>query len=395
MRIILPVLSLLITIASVGIDLTRPQSRGTLCSWGLCRSDQMFASIDAQGITPASMGMLLDQDSSNPLVWCSYAQALEREGKIPQASAVFDRAILLGPNMPPVLMRAANFSFAHGRRPQAWSLSRRILDRTSAFDQILFSYLNAGDASTLEFLGTAIPATPRAARAWLSWLRVGGSDQAVIQTWGWMKQNGLCDRPSAVEAAWTLWERHSFPAAQQVWIDWLGPKAGDYRHPQQLANWQFQSEPQGGPFDWSLDAPDPVVVSRNNGLEIRFQGTENVVLNHIRQTAVLRPGRYRFSAEVQSDGLTTDQGLFFHIFDPIHAGILEVKTPQVRGTVRRSQITAEISVSPATQAVMVELERQASERFDNKINGTLHIYQVSLLPDTMNHPTIVAAEKAR
>jgi hypothetical protein len=47
--------------------------------------------------------------------------------------------------------------------------------------------------------------------------------------------------------------------------------------------------------------------------------------------------------------------------------------------VARSRITAEISVPPSTQAVMVQLERQASERFDNKINGTLHIYQVSLL----------------
>src|ERR1700688_651193 len=143
MRIFLPVLSLLITIASVGVDLAGPRSEVRLCGVGLCRSDQMFASIDAQGITPVSLSMLLDQDSSNPLVWCSYGQALEREGKIEQASAAFDQAILLGPNMPPVLMRAANFAFAHGKRPQAWSLSRRILDRTSAFDQILFSYLNA------------------------------------------------------------------------------------------------------------------------------------------------------------------------------------------------------------------------------------------------------------
>ena len=391
MRIFLAALSLLITLASIGIDLTGPQSGGKLCSQGLCRSDQIFASIDAQGITPAHLSTLLDQDSSNPLVWCAYAEALEREGRISQGSAAFDHAVLLGPNMPPVLMRAANFAFAHGKRPQAWSLSRRIMERTGAFDEVLFSYLKAADVSTLEFLGSAIPASPRAARAWLSWLRANGSDQAVLQTWGWMKQNGLCDRPSAVEAAWTLWERHSFQAAQHVWMDWLGPGAGDYLHPQQLANRQFQSEPQGGPFDWSLEVPDAVAVSRNNGLEIQFRGTENVAFNHIRETAVLRPGRYRFSAEIESNGLTTDQGPFFHIFDPLHAGILEVETPRVLGTVRRSWKVVDFSVPPSAQAVMVQLERRASDRFDNKINGTLHIYQVSLLPSTIPSQAILAA----
>jgi hypothetical protein len=210
-----------------------------------------------------------------------------------------------------------------------------------------------------------------------------------------MKQNGLCDRPSAVQAAWTLWERHSFQAAQQVWVAWLEPKAGDYLHPQQLANRQFQSEPQGGPFDWSLEVPAAVAVSRNNGLEIQFRGKENVVFNHIRQTAVLRPGRYRFSAEIEADGLTTDQGPFFHIFDPIHAGILEVETRRVLGRVNRSWMVVDFSVPPSTQAVMIQLERRASERIDNKIDGTLHIYQVSLLPNAIQSPAILAADKTR
>jgi hypothetical protein len=395
LRIILVSLALLITVASVGVGLVKPNSAWELCRLGMCRSDQLFGTIDAQGITPASLSSLLEQDASNPLVWSTYAEALEREGRIPAASEAFDYAVTLGPHMPPVLMRAANFAFTHGERQRAWNLSRRILEQTDAFDEILFSYLQRTDGSTVELLGSVIPAERRAAKAWLTWARSNGSDQAVIEAWSWMSRNGLTDRDSAVQAAWTLWERNSFEAAQQVWVDWLGPHAGDYKHPQQIANRQFQNEFQGGPFDWSMDSPASVSVSRNAGLEVRFPGTENLEFYHIRQTAVVKPGRYRFSAEVQADQLTTDQGLLFHIFDPTHMEKFQLETPAVVGTVARSWITVDFLVPQSTQAIMVQLERHKSERLDNKINGTVHIYQVSLLPVGAGGSAVLADVKTK
>ncbi len=395
MRIALVSLSVLITLASMGVSLVGPHATGELCRLGFCRSDQLFASIDAQGLTPASLSPLLEQDASNPLVWSTYAEALARDGRIPEASQAFEHAVSLGPHMPPVLMRSANFAFTHGERQRAWDLSHRILEQTDAFDGILFSYLPNGDNSTLDLLGSAIPSKPRAARAWLSWLRANGSDQAVLQTWSWMKRNELCDHQSAVEAAWTLWDRHSFQAAQQVWVDWLGSQLGDYTNPEQVANRRFQNESQGGPFDWSLETPASVIVSRKDGLEVQFQGTENVAFNHVRQTAVVKPGRYRFAAEIQADQLTTDQGPFFHIFDPLHPEKLQAETPAVAGTVARSWITVDFLVPQSTQAVMVELERRPSDRLDNKISGTLHVYQVSLLPVGAGGSAVLAEARTK
>jgi hypothetical protein len=394
MRIILAGLALLFAVASVGVGLVAPHSAADLCRMGVCRSDQIFAAIDAQGITPASLKLLLEADPSNPLVWCTYAEALERQGRTPAASEAFEHAVSLGPKMPPVLMRAANFAFTHGARPRAWNLSRSILEQTDAFDGIVFSYLPATDRFTPEVLGGAIPAKPRAAQAWLIWLRRSGSDHAVIQTWKWMTRNGLCDRKSAVEAAWTLWERHSFQAAQQVWVDWMGTRSGDYKHPEQVANRRFQSEPQGGPFDWSLDVPASVVVSRKDGLTVRFAGVDNVAFNHIRQTAVVKPGKYRFSAEIQGEGLTTDQGPFFHVLDAVQPGRLQTETPPVVGTVGRSWISVDFTVPPSTPALIVQLERRASERLvDRNIGGTLHVYQVSLLPLGAAKSAVLAESK--
>jgi hypothetical protein len=80
---------------------------------------------------------------------------------------------------------------------------------------------------------------------------------------------------------------------------------------------------------------------RKDGLEVRFSGKENVTSLGVRQLTTAEPGRYRFSAEVKADELTTDEGPFFL--------------------------------------------RRASLRFDNAIAGTLHIYQVSLAPLRCDH----------
>lgn len=49
-----------------------------------------------------------------------------------------------------------------------------------------------------------------------------------------------------------------------------------------------------------------------------------------------------------------------------------------RSDVPRSWQTVEFTVRPATQALVIELDRRPSGRFDNKISGSLRVYQISL-----------------
>jgi hypothetical protein len=107
----------------------------------------------------------------------------------------------------------------------------------------------------------------------------------------------------------------------------------------------------------------------------------------VRQFSVVPPGRYRLSAEVSSDNLTTDQGPFFRIFDPANPGRLNVESAPIQGTVMRTWIGVEFTVTRGTEALAVELERRPSQNFDNRISGTLHIHQVSLVP--LAAPTVI------
>jgi hypothetical protein len=225
-----------------------------------------------------------------------------------------------------------------------------------------------------------VPATARAARSWLGFVEARGSDLELLQTWAWMGANRLADQKSAVELTRTLWQRKSFRAAQDAWADWIGPAHGGYLHPQRLANTSFAEEPDGSPFDWTLATGPAVEISRHGGLDLHFSGQDNSDIAPVRQFATVNPGRYRFSAEISAEGITTDQGPFFHVLDPANPNRLSVQTPPVLGSVARSWVTADFEVPPGTEALQVQIERHSSLRFDNKIAGVLHVYQVSLVP---------------
>ncbi len=256
----------------------------------------------------------------------------------------------------------------------------RILQRTDAYDANIFGYLIRSGIGTYDLLGTGVPPVARPARAWLTFLRTHGSDQDLLQTWLWMTENRLTDQKSAVELTSTLWQHKSFGSAQEVWSTWLGPLSDGYLHPQRLANVRFQNEPGGSVFDWTLEAPASVEISRRDGLDVHFSGEENVNFTGVHQFATVGPGRYRLSAEVSSEGITTDQGPFLHAFDPTDPRRLSVQTQPLTGNVSRSWMSVDFKVPAGTEALQVQIERYPSLRFDNKIVGTLHVYQVSLLP---------------
>src|ERR1035438_6167296 len=59
---------------------------------------------------------------------------------------------------------------------------------------------------------------------------------------------------------------------------------------------------------------------------------------------VVPAGRYRFSAEVSSENLTTDQGPFFRIFSPANPARLHAESAPILGTVGKHRITVEFTV---------------------------------------------------
>src|ERR1700733_1847076 len=163
MRALFAIASLAIAALSVTLDYVHPSPGSRMCREGLCRYDQVYAAIDAHGVGLPGVAALLNLDSSNPLVWCTYGELLSAAGRTPDAASAFKQAVALGPGMSPVLMRAANFDFAQGRLDHAFAMTNGILRQSGTFDQVVFSYLTYSRVPVSRLAGVAVPPVRRAA----------------------------------------------------------------------------------------------------------------------------------------------------------------------------------------------------------------------------------------
>ena len=89
--------------------------------------------------------------------------------------------------------------------------------------------------------------------------------------------------------------------------------------------------------------------------------------------------------DVAHEGLTTDQGPMVRLYDVEEPKRLAVQTEMFRGSAGRRTITLDFVVPPGSRLVAFQLERRPSEKFDNKIAGTLHLYRVSLTELNAQH----------
>ncbi|MGH9678351.1 MAG: hypothetical protein ACRD4Y_00210, partial [Candidatus Acidiferrales bacterium] len=105
-------------------------------------------------------------------------------------------------------------------------------------------------------------------------------------------------------------------------------------------------------------------------------------------------GQYRFHAFVRTDSLTTDQGIRFHIVDPEAPARLDQVFGQFTGSNPWSEVNQDIVVGPETKLLQVQVIRQPSLRFDNKIGGVAWIDELKLEPITVLPPKIIARSQA-
>ncbi len=342
------------------------------------------------GVSAATVRQLeeaLRGDLASPYRWCDLGEALTGTGQIQKARYCFGRAVHLGPGIPPILMRAANFHFRLSEPRQGLPHTARVMELAPDYDAIIFSYydrLIPDAAVVLPHLRGNV----RAVLAYFRHLAATGQGSAAAATWAWLKQAGTTDDRLAGEYLDFLIRSHRYKEAAQTWAAHLGPRSAGYPGSTLLFDGGFESEPTGVVFDWRITPVQGVEVVRETGsaregrtaLRISFLGTVNVDYSDVGQTAYIWPGRYRFRALARTEGLTTDQGVLLRLFDPESPGRVLAETEQLRGTNDWKRLEAVFAAPAATNLVTVRICRQRSRRFDSKIQGTVWIDAVSLEP---------------
>jgi hypothetical protein len=156
-----------------------------------------------------------------------------------------------------------------------------------------------------------------------------------------------------------------------------------------VTNGGFESDILNGGFDWRILPTEGAAVSLDSGgafegsraLRIAFQGSRNIEYGHVLQyVPVHENSRYRFSARMRVQGITTDSGPRFQVCDAYNVSKLFVSTENLIGNSDWSEQVREFTTGADTHLLLVRIVRPASNKLDNQIGGTVWIDSVQMDP---------------
>jgi len=152
-------------------------------------------------------------------------------------------------------------------------------------------------------------------------------------------------------------------------------------------NGDFEQRPSNDGFDWRRsDAQYPIVDFAAGGassgthcLRVNFTVGTNEEYLLAYQFLPLQPNsRYRLSAYVRSDSITSDSGPRLRISDPSCPECLNAVSETTVGTTPWHQISIDFSTGPKTQLGRLELFRPLGRIFPRDITGTFWLDNITL-----------------
>jgi tetratricopeptide (TPR) repeat protein len=333
------------------------------------------------------------QEPSSPYYWMDLASAYEDAGDIVRARDAFRRARDVYPASADVAWHYGNFLLrqqesAEGMKeiqravrtdgsllPQAvsrvWHSSH---DVNALLDQVLPPNLESYFAA-LDFFDSLHEAEP----GLVIWQKLLAFEKPFLLTRSFPFIEELIREDRSDDA-------------RRVWLEALGAAGLPHEAPaDQSVVWDgnfTQAFPNGGlgwrwepPLGVAIDFDGPRQWNGTRSVRLDFGGGTNLELNEPFQYVPIEPNRtYSFRAYLRTERISTESGLRFSIADPHHPGDVSVLTDNLTGTNSWIEENAQISTGPQTHFLLVRLSRSPSRLFENKLNGTAWIADVSLVP---------------
>jgi hypothetical protein len=389
----------LLASAVAGILFTRGEAEGEVPEYVRFLAPSYLLEREAAELVgregPESLGRAEDllreavrRDPSNAYRWAALGENALAMERADGARLCMTRAAELGPNVAPILIRAANLHFALDEPGAAMRYGRRILALIPDYDAVVFALYARMDIPVEKVLAAGIPPAQRAAAAYFRNLLGRAPADECALAWRWLAAREWTGDKLASAYVDQLLARRDYPGAVRTWAGYLGKRRGAYPDGNRLFNGGFEAEFTPAALDWKLRPADGATAARASGVghtgtscvRVDFLGRTNVAFDHVSQTAVVEPGLYRFRAFVKTDDITTDQGVRFRIADAVSSERLEVITQGFTRTRDWTEVERPVRVPAGTRLVTVQVVRQASMKFDNKIRGTAWVDDVTLAP---------------
>lgn len=368
-----------------------PDVEPPLCRLGICSNDyllqvahqrQLQGGQEGVDAATAAFREALRRDPASPYRWCDLGEALLDSARLDEAKYCMSRAVELGGGSPFILLRAANFQFRLGETRPALHYTSTILKTVSEYDPVIFATYTRLVGDVPQILQYGLPDDRRAGQSCFRYL-LGLQNLSDTQAaWTWITSHSFADIPLTSEYVTFLLTKRQYDLAADVWANYQISHEENYQKQNILFNGDFELPPTGCRLDWSVSQVSGAQVRFDaRSLRIIFAGTDNLNYSHVSQTAVVRPGRYRLQARLRTAGLTTDRGVGLRVVDAEVPARLKVATETLLGDNDWRKLETTFVVPPATRLVDVQVFREPSLKFDNKIAGTVWIDAVSLAPE--------------
>lgn len=325
--------------------------------------------------------------------WADLGDGYDWAGRSNDALEAFQRARFLFPNSPDINWRLANFYIRAGKIPEGLDALRMVLLGDSTARRRVFTLATSATRARSAILGI-LPSRASDFFDYLDFQIERDDINGAEETWTRLLQlNFVFALRDAFVHFDALIRHRQFEQLSQTW------SALAQRFPAQVetvpgsnpsnlvTNGSFESDILNGGFDWRVIPVDGAVVSFDSvgafegsrALRIVFQGSRNVDYGHVFQYVPVRANtRYRFSAHMRVQGITTDSGPRFQVCDAYNVGRVFVSTENLVGTSGWLELLGEFTTPADTQLVLLRVVRPASGRLDNQIAGTVWIDGVRL-----------------
>ncbi len=331
------------------------------------------------------------QDPHQTDYWLDLAMAYENAGEPAQAGEAFHKAKAAYPLSAEVAWRQGNYLLRQGRTAEALDEMRRGVAGDTALVPLAASRALRATGDIQRVLTDVVPATREAHLSALDAFVAEGAPDPALAVWERLVR---LDQPLDLRLANPLVDELSAAGrlgeAQMVWKEALiasGAFPKGTANIPLVTNGGFEGDITNGGFDWHTypamgvryDYDSTIAHSGARSLRITFEGLSNLAFTQVSQNVPVDPQRrYRLSAYLHAESITTESGIRLLVFHPGGPGTPDVFSPDLVGTQPWRLNEVEFTTGPATRMVEIHLGRLPSVKLDSKIRGIAWVDDVTL-----------------